>query len=157
MNKKIWLDKLFYDIGKQQYDFKICGLKKVDDKIIPSRWYKFSELIFPLEPWEDYKISFINQRQTLPIEVVLDLEEKEKLSIILQELKKMNLIFYVFFTGSRGYHIHIFFSKEISDEDRLNIINFFGADPQINSTHMIALEYAPHWKSGKIKEEINYD
>ena len=36
MKKKSWLDYLFYDIGKQQYDFFVSGLRKVEDKIIPT-------------------------------------------------------------------------------------------------------------------------
>ena len=48
------------------------------------------------------------------------------------------------------------FLIEITDEERAEIINYFGADPQINSSHMIALEFTPHWKSGKIKEVIQY-
>ena len=156
-NKKIGLDRLFYDIAKQQYDFKLCGLKKINDAVIATKWKKYSELIFPLNPWDDWKIKYINQRQVLPIELVLDLESADKINSIIKELKSWGVIFYVFSTGSRGFHIHIFFNREISDKERMDIIDYFGSDPQINSSHMIALEYAEHWKSGKIKEEVKYD
>ena len=105
MNKKVWLDTLYYSIGKQQYDFEVCGLWKKGEERKSTKWKKYSEVCFPIEPWEDYKIKWVNQRQILPIEVVLDLEEREQLKPIIKKLKEMGYTFYVFDTGSRGYHI----------------------------------------------------
>jgi DNA primase catalytic subunit len=155
MKKKSWLDYLFYDVGNQQYDFFVSGLRKVGDKIIPTKWKHYSEVIFPVDFYQDYKIEWINQRQILPNEVVLDLEEKEMLSSILRTLENLGLVFYAFDTGSRGYHIHIFFKRELSEKEKSDIIKYFGADIQkASSKTMIALEFENHWKSGKIKELV---
>ena len=155
MNKKEWLDNLYYNIGKQKYDFFVCGLRKGNDGIIATKWKRYSEVCFPLNPWEDYKIDWINQRQILPIEVVLDIEEKEKLKPIVEKLEKWGVFFYTFETGSRGYHIHIFFEKELNSLEKLRIIRYFKTDEQkCSDKTMIALEYAKHWKTGNAKHEI---
>lgn len=156
MNKKEWLDFLYYDLGKQQFDFLVCGLKKTDKGTIATPWKKYSELIFPLNPWEDYKIQYINQRQIFPNEVVLDIEEKDRLEPIIDELNKFENInkFYVFETGSRGYHIHIFFKNSLNEKTKAKIINYFQTDMhKASDKTMIALEWCEHWKSGKIKRE----
>jgi hypothetical protein len=153
MNKKVWLDKLYYDLGKQQYDFRISGLTKKGDKIISTKWKKYSEVCFGLNPWDDKKLWWVNNREILPNEVVIDLENKKYLRPIIKKLKKYNSSFYVFDTHSRGYHIHLFFNKPIEEEQKRAIIKQFLGDEQkayFGST--IALEYTNHWKSGKIKE-----
>jgi len=154
MDIKIWLDKLYYDIGKQQFDFKVCGLKKIGDEIIPTKWKKYSEVVFPVDFNEGWKLKWINQREIFPNEIILDLEEKKQLKPIIKELKELNCVFYIFLTGSRGFHINIFFNKKISNKERENFLKYFEVDLQIISGHMIALEFVPHWKSGKIKERI---
>lgn len=161
--KKIWLDKLYYDIGKQNFDFELSGTFKRKDGIVGfSKWKKYSECIFPIdfdgtsEDWK--KESFfkqINQRQILPNEIVIDLEEKESLPEIIKKLKELKLIFYIFSTGSRGYHIHIFFHEKYKPKEKLAIIKYCGGDEQKDGERvLIALEYANHWKSEKIKEKI---
>lgn len=162
MNKKEWLDKLYYDIGKQQYDFWLCGTYKKNGETLFTKWKKYSECIFPLdldgtsENWKDQKFfGQINQRQILPIEVVLDLEEKIQLPKIIKELKQMQVKFHIFDTNSRGYHIHLFFSKELTEKEKLRIIKYFKTDEQkAIDKNMIALEFVKHWKTGKTKEEI---
>jgi len=156
-SKKEWLDYLFYNLGKQQYDFRLCGLTKKDDKVISTKWKKFSEVIFPVDFNEDWKIEYINTREILPCEVVIDLEDKKNIKKIIKKLKEDNLLFYVFDTHSRGYHIHIFFEKPLTNEEKLRIIKRYGGDKQKSyQGTTIALEGAVHWKSGKIKEEIKW-
>jgi len=157
MDIKMWLDKLYYQIGRQQYDFRLCGLKKIKGETISTKWKKYSEIVFPVDFNEGWKLKWVNQREILPNEVVLDLEVKEQLKPILRELRKIGVIYYVFSTESRGLHIHIFFNRKITDEERRDIIEYFGTDSQIISGHMIALEYTEHWKSGEIKKEIKED
>ena len=156
MNKKTWLDKLYYGIGKQQYDFLLCGIR-----ILPNgerrstKWKPYSKICFPIDIEEDYRIKYINQRQILPIELVLDLEEESQLTPVVQKLKTFDYTFYIFSTGSRGYHIHVFFNEELTAEQKFYMIKYFGADEQLSSKkHMVALEHTPHWKSGKIKKEV---
>jgi len=156
MNKKEWLDNLFYKIGKQQHDFLVCGLRK-DKKgnTQSTKWRKYSEVCFPIDPWEDYKIPWINQRQILPIEIVIDLETTEGIKEKINKLKEWNVEFFLFATQSKGYHIHLFFKQTFKPEEKSAVIKFFGGDLQKDANKtMIALEHTPHWKSGKIKQEV---
>jgi len=152
-NVRTWLDKLFYQIGKQNYDFYLQYSEK---NRINTKWRKYSEVCFDCEDKKNcWFLEHVNQRQVLPIEVVLDLEKKEQLKPTIEKLKSMGITFYVFSTGSRGFHIHIFFNREISEKEKLRIIKFFGADSQKASKKcLISLEYAKHWKSGKMKQEV---
>ena len=155
MNKKERLDYLFYKIGNQQSDFYLCGLFKIHGEIKATKWLKYSDICFPLNPWEDEKIDYINQRQILPNEIVLDLEDKVRINEIIKTLKEKKALFYAYATGSKGYHIHIFFKKELTEKQKFKVIQHYGADIQkASSKTMIALELVPHWKSGKIKELI---
>ena len=157
ISKKGWLDYLFYKIGKQQYDFKLCGLQKTEDRVKATKWRKFSEVIFPIDVNEDWKIKHINNREILPNEVVLDLEDKKQYPKVIERLKEIGWEFYAYETGSRGHHIHIFFNRAMTSEEKLKIIKEFGADEQkASNSCMIALENCPHWKTGKIKELIQW-
>jgi hypothetical protein len=151
--KKEWLDYLFYKIGNQNYNFELQILNK-DGK--SSKRKRYSQVCFDYENnWNRWFIGKCNQRQVLPIEVVLDFEDKNKLQPCVQDLKKRGMPYYAYSTGSRGHHIHLFFKQELNEEQKLRIIRLYGADEQLASAkHMIALEFAPHWKSGKIKELI---
>lgn len=155
MNKKAWLDYLYYKIGKQQYDFRLNGLKKTEEGGKSTKWKKYSEIIFPINPWETEKISWINNREILPIEVVIDIENNTLLEQIKEKLieDKIKPI-YLFSTGSRGFHIHIFFNEEFSVKEKLAIIKRYSGDEQKAGNTTIALEYSKHWKSGKMKELI---
>lgn len=155
MNKKDWLDILFYDIGKQQYDFLISGLKRTKKGDVSTKWYPYIEKVMILNTWEDYKLKWVNQRQVLPNEVVIDLEERNSLNSVLELLDSHNETYYVYDTGSRGYHIHIFFKKALTEKQKLNFIKKNGGDIQLAGVkHMINLEFAEHWKSGKIKRLV---
>jgi len=152
---KNYLDYLFYKIGNQGYDFELSIMSK--DKEVGARstkWRKYSELCFDCEnPKNIWWIENVNNRTIFPNEVVLDLEEKSQLQPSLLKLKALGWEYKAFSTGSRGYHIHIFFNREISEKEKLKIIKDFGADEQKASKKcMIALEFKPHWKTGKLKE-----
>jgi hypothetical protein len=156
--KKAWLDYLFYEIGKQAYNYKICSLNKgQNDERISSKWITYMEAVASLNINEHWKLKHYNQRQILPNEVVLDLEDKTKLDLIIHDLIERKQKFYVFDTHSRGVHINIFFNKKLSQKRKQVIITFFGAD-QLKSADntMIALEFSKHWKSGQVKELISY-
>ena len=165
MNKKSWLDFLFYKIGEQKYDFYLSGLWKNKGVTQSTKWKRFSECVFLIdynETCEDWKakkfFDGINQRQILPCEIVLDLESKSNLNKIIQKLQKLKLNFYVFDTKSHGVHIHIFFSKDLNHKEKEKVISHFGADMQKASEKtMIALEFSKHWKSNKLKELIKWN
>ncbi len=156
MDIKSWLDQVYYKIGGQKYDFYLQYSEK--DKI-NTRWKKYSEVCFNYEDSKSkWFLEHVNQRQILPIEVVLDLEEKQQLDPVIKRLKEFNLIFYVFATGSRGYHVHLFFKRELSEKEKLQIIKYFGADTQKASKKcLIALEFSKHWKSGLVKREVKFN
>ena len=153
LRTKEYLDKLFYEVN-QQRDFQIQILK---DGFRTKR-KMYSEICHDFENKENQLfLMHVNQRQILPCEIVIDLEERKNVWKIVTELTSMNLTFYVYDTGSRGVHIHIFFKKDLTEEEKLKIIQYFGGDSQLASNkHMIALEYVEHWKSGRIKEEIKW-
>lgn len=162
-NKKAFLDGLYYKVGKQQFDFFLCGTYKKGEETLFTKWKKYSECIFPVDfdgTSDDWKVQKffeqINQRQIFPNEVVLDLEEKHQLKPIAEELSNWDVDFKVYSTGSRGYHIHIFFKKEV--KNKLKIIRYFGADEQkADEKTMIALENTPHFKGKGIKKEVEVD
>ena len=158
MNKKSYLDYLYYDIGKQRYDFKISGLERTEKGDKSTRWFNYSEKVMPIDQDKDYLLQWVNQRQILPNEIVIDLEERETIKSVITKLKSYNQKFKIFDTGSRGYHIHIFFKMALTEKQKSKYISKFGGDGQLNSgKHMINLEYSKHWKSGKIKKEVNED
>lgn len=157
MNKKEWLDFLYYNIGKQQYDFFVCGLKKLENgEIKATKWKKYSEVCFPLNSWEYKKIDWVNQRQILPNELVLDIENKENFENIKEKVKKFLFGNYrIYDTGSRGYHIHIFSIFPITKNIKEFFCKIFGSDiVKGGEKTMIALENTPHWKTGRIKTLI---
>ena len=163
--KKSILDNLYYHLGKQNFDFFLCGTYMKNNEKQFTKWKKYSECIFLInfdgtsEYWKEQQFfNQINQRQIFPNEVVLDLEEKKQLPNIIKKLKEWKIIFKVYSTGSRGYHIHCWFNKKINEKEKSIIINYFKTDIQKSSKKtMIALENVPHWKSGKIKEEIKWN
>jgi len=147
---KNWLDKLYYKIGRQQTDYKVCGLKKVNDEVISTKWKKYSEAVMPVDFDESWRLNWINQRTLLNNEIVLDLEERESLGEVKFKLQGMFLNFDVY-TANRGYHIHLFFKSDVLDKQRVSFCKYFNADEQIIQNHMIALENVKHWKSGGLK------
>ncbi len=156
MSKKEWLDYLFYRVGEQKYDFYLCGLKKEGDETKHTKWKKYSEIVSTIDLNEEYKIEYINQRQILPNEIVLDIEEKDNIKEIVKEVSKHFKKFYIFDTGSNGYHIHIFFDDKVPEKLKLSIIKHFKADTQKASKKtLIALENCPHWKTGKVKKRVD--
>ena len=147
---KSWLDKLYGLNG--QRDFELQILEKEGIKTKRKTYLYLCDYENPKIRWF---LSKVNQRQILPIESVLDIENKTQINEIVSKLKELGLEFYVFTTGSRGYHVHIFYDRDLTDEERLSIIEYFGADTQKASGRtMIALEFSCHWKSKKIKELI---
>lgn len=156
VNRKMWLDELYYHLGNQRYDFFVCGLQKEGDEVKATKWKKYSEVCFPLNPWEDDKLAWVNQRQILPNEVVLDIEDKDQIDGILRKLKEIAIAnYYVYDTGSKGYHIHIFSTLPVTQEVKEFFCKLFGSDIlKSGEKTMIALEFAPHWKTGRIKTLI---
>lgn len=160
---KQYLDTLFYGPANQ-FDFYVSSLNLVDGETKSSVWKKYSQAVFPIDyngrcEDKDTYLFFknINQRQILPNEVVLDLESMEDIEKIKARLKELKQSYFLYGTGSRGAHIHLFFKKPLTSSEKLKIIKRYGADEQKASDKcMIALEFAPHWKSKKIKKLLEH-
>src|SRR3989344_9249201 len=109
MDKKSWLDYLYYKINKQR-DFALCGLYKLPDgEIRATKWTSYHKAVFPVDYNESWKLKNINQRQILPCEVVLDIETKEGIKELIESLKNQQIEHYVYDTGSRDVHFSLFF------------------------------------------------
>ena len=115
----------------------------------------------------DWGIKFLekaNHRQIQPVEYVLDLDDKptiKQFNKICDFLDQMGEIYYGFFTGSKGYHIHIFNYDLIKENSkkllRIALATKFKGDLLKTSENvMIAMEFQPHWKTGKKKELLRY-
>ena len=165
-----YLDFLFYKVGKQNVDFFLQ--QQQQDKFMSKR-RKYSDVGFS----KDLKwLSFANARTIMDNEIVLDIdplsgEYMEDFQERIVKVKKEILVekedkpdYWGIFQSNRGIHIHIWFNKmlywdsEKRKRCRLTFIDKYKADKlKINEKVMIALEGAPHWKSGKIKKLIEGD
>jgi len=153
--KKAWLDYLFYKVGKQVFDFSLNALRKKDGEVISSKWKKYSELCFPVDIGKEWKLNNINNRQIFPNEIVVDIENRDRYNEVVEKIKHDGLAFYAYDAGSKGIHIHIFCRKALSEEQKKFLIKKYCGDIlKAYSKSTIALEFAKHWKSGKIKEVI---
>lgn len=161
--KKAFLDYLFYKVGAQQYNFYLAGTYIKDCEQMFTKWKKYSNCIFPMDAdgtCEDWKVKKffdgINQRQILPCEIVLDVEEKKQIKPIIEQLEKWKWEYSIWETGSRGYHIHILGDADMNEDKKLAIVKTLGTDVQKCSDKcLIALENISHWKGKGIKTEIS--
>lgn len=121
-----------------------------------------------LECWHsDEGIKFLaraNNRNILKCEIVLDMDDnisEGRLAHICDEIENYGLSYNAYFTGSKGYHIHIY-SKQLAyrteqqrERIREHLIKKFGCDPHKKSENtMIAMENRPHWKTGNTKSIV---
>src|SRR3989344_3711775 len=124
MTDKAFLDKLFYEFDKQQCNLELAYAyldKEGNPKF--SKWKKY------LEAQSDYKfILKVNNRTILPNEIVLDIEEPERFSEVLKGVKKEFEFYEAYKTGSKGYHIHLWFSQDLTQEEKLYVIKEYGCE-----------------------------
>lgn len=159
ISKKAWLDYLYYTVGKQNYNFELCVLELTQQGDINStKWKKYSEVIFPVDFDEEWKIEWINNRTIFPFELVLDIEDPKELPAVMEKIERVGIVNYSLYeTGSKGYHIHIFHNSVLNEEDKSRYIDYFKADKcKCVDRTMIALENCPHWKTGKMKRRIEW-
>lgn len=137
-------------------DFKVArGYSQGDEKRFTKR-QNVSEL------WNSDKgIEFLNKancRQVLPCEIILDVDDEiteERIKLICDDLENYGFNYKAYFTGSKGYHIHIFddglvkYSEKSRHKIRLYLISKHKCDPHIASGNvLIAIEDMPHFKTG---------
>lgn len=164
LDKRAWLDYLYYKEGKQQINFFLCGTYGKPEEKNFTKWRTYLDCVGSLddingnEKWEDRKFfESINQRQIFPNEIVLDIEDPKELNPVINRIMGwgLDLDYFVFRTGSRGFHIHIFLDRPMATIEKEFIVKTLGTDIQkCSEKNLIALENCPHWKTGKLKSEV---
>jgi len=149
MDKKAQLDKLHYEKDKQQGNLELAfAFKDEDGNPKFSKWKKYLDC-------DDNFILKANNRTILPNEIIIDIEEPERFEEILKKVKQDFKFYEAYKTGSRGYHIDLWFDEALTPEEKKAVIERYGADKMKASQRcMIALEFAPHWKTGNPKTLI---
>ena len=159
-----WLDFLYYEIGKQVTDFYLQQQEK--DGFMSKR-RKYSEIGFEKNR---YWLPKVNARTIMINEVVLDIdpmkdESEEDFKERIQKVQKDVMVekpdYWGIFNSNHGIHIHQWFNRmfywnvEKRKQFRLFCCKKYGADLQkISENVCIALGFARHWKSNKIKTMI---
>jgi hypothetical protein len=140
------------------------------------KWSKHHSVIYCQETQDWNHLLRAGHRQILPNEIVLDFDPEGVTDLEQWQLETIDRMKYilerhvisakVYSTGSRGFHIHFFINpfdeKGILDEKKTEeikktYVNMFKTDKhKIYAKSLIAIEFAPHWKSKKQKQLI-YD
>ena len=159
MNKKAWLDTLYYDLGHQWTNFWTTSTWLKNGEPIFTKWKTFLEVQENEELWSN-----INQRSLLINEIVLEYDGGWPAYLkLIKSLRKAHMEFKAYSTEDhRAKHIHLFFEKEFAkkpeqtrEKYRLALIHKYGCDKQlIIDKHCVALENCVHWKTKKVKELI---
>lgn len=153
--KKSWLDYLFYKLGSQRFNFRISKLYIVNGEARSSKWISYAELCFPIDIGKENILANYNNREILPNELVIDLEDKKYYEEVVNDLLKERIEFYVTDTNSRGYHIHIFADDKLTQSTKNILIKRWCGDTlKAFDGTSIALEFAEHYKSKKINKII---
>lgn len=166
----------YYSIGKNRFgllqhlanysgDFRIIKNSYINNQPIFHKWSSVLEESSVAK--SDY-VDKCTHRQILPYEVILDMDDPAKVNSTKKLVQKWiadDILdeIYVFETGSKGIHIHIFllddfkkyppkiFAQMMTEFE--NVMSAIGFDVLKSSRKVaIALEFAPHWKSGKQKK-----
>lgn len=159
-----YMDKLYYLIGQQATDFEIQIQNK--DSFMSKR-KKYSDYGFNKIIWFLQKA---NARTILKNEIVLDIDQDknesdeqftERIKNTVKDVMKIKSDYWGVFESNNGVHIHLFYKGmfKMTEYKRKKFRDFmckkYKADLQKNSERVtIAMEFAPHWKSKKIKEMI---
>jgi len=118
-----------------------------------------------MECWHSYKgliwLERVNNRTILPFEIVLDIDDdksEKNMNRICDSIDKYGLSYKAYFSGSKGYHVHIHskvmaeYSKLYRERIREFLIKKFDCDGlKKRESHLIALEDCPHWRTGNMK------
>lgn len=167
-----WLFYLYNNLGCEELALQMSGTLP-NGEIWFSKRYKYTYLM-DLDPFERIPLSNNPNSKTIPvctflqkathrtildIELVFDVDDEpilETAQNIIKKYAKNNPVCY--FTGSKSYHIHIFDERlRNSNMQRFRqkiLLNNNSDSGKGSSNQLIALEGAPHYRSGKIKEEV---
>jgi len=170
----------FFNLLSNKYGFNIelsHNYLMSDGTIGFSKWkswlwllqYNPNEYVDDLFMTRNEFIEKSTHRSILDIEIVFDIDEKgdyisieENAKHVCIELKTLNKPFVCYSTGSKGFHIHTFCGslRDLSSTERFEfkkkLMIFLKTDSlKCGNRSMIAIEGEPHWKSGKIKKEVD--
>lgn len=159
MDKKAWLDHLFYDIGRQATDFWLTGAWMQGGEVHFSKW------VSCLATQENVRLlNGLNQRTALYNETILEYDGSWcNYMELIRQLREDGVAFLAYATPQhRSCHIHtywddslILMSRQDRQAFRQKVIARYGCDSALSSDrHMVALEGCPHWKTGQIKRLI---
>lgn len=155
--------KYLQEICNKYGDFKVCSVFKDSDGNL--NWFKHHSV---LDLWGSdyglYLLQKVNNRTSLEGEIIIDLDGEitgKEVDYKCDILSNMGLDYDCFFSGSKGYHIHILFkniySNKLDKKEREFLRYLFlkkinKADLMKKSeSSMIALEFNPHYKTGVVK------
>ena len=164
----------FYGLSKRLYLQTLCnkyGDFKVATRLPNNQWSKHTSV---MEVWHDedmfWRLEKATDRTSHPCETILDLdpgkdetqeETNAQFKQIINQLDIKQIPYKAYFSGSRGYHIHFINTDFINLNEyekqimRRAIIKEYGCDLAKKSTSsMIAIEFNPHPKTGKVKTLI---
>jgi hypothetical protein len=146
MNKS---SEFLEEMYKENGDFFIHYIK--ENKPVWNKWILYSTAT------EEQKET-ANLRQLAQCELLLDIEDPKELAKTVKDVRQDFKSFTVWKTGSRGCHISILIPKlkELPEEEREQIRLFFIKKYNCDTTKksdktLVALEYAPHFKTGNHK------
>jgi hypothetical protein len=155
-------------LKKIQEDFEVAELNKSKNK--PSAWVKLSSF--------NKALTQIRFRGQLKKEFILELDyatEKKNIEafekIIKPVLNSKKVKYEAWQTHSKSLHIHFFFNKEIDNNDRYSWLcelfekknvdlaiekGYFDKAYFSKERQLIAMEFQPHYKSGKEKSLYSF-
>lgn len=149
LNTRTFLDFLDYKFGNI-----IVTCVRFEDGILKQspkyRWMDFRHESFSEK---------VKHREQLPFEIILECDNGQHKSVI--KFLRENKLAYLDFESNRGHHIHTYWcglqelSRQEREKMREELISMLRTDICLKSDkHTIALEFTPHWKSGKTKKLI---
>lgn len=157
------------DIVNKYGDIRVAFLKRKENgEIIHSKWRSV------MECWESeeglYFLSIANNREPLCNEIFIDIDEEiegetreQTFNRICDFIEKDELKYIGYKSGSKGYHIHIYYTnlgrmnkteREMIRESFLKLVYKQGDKLKYSDHAMLALENCPHWKTGINKERV---
>lgn len=159
IDKKRILDYIYYEVGNQRVNFRVCSTYEKNGEVYFSKWKTY------LEAQENpYWFNKINQREQLDCEIIIDVDEGDYDSII-NQLEKDGIYFVAYKTKEdRARHIHTYWNnliqlpKRFKEEVKYTLLKKYSGDLHFKSdTHMIPLELYEHWRTGLKKEVYRYN
>lgn len=177
-NNATFLYHIYNDLGVR--GLRVAHNYEEDGEIRFSKWIDYNTLMH-LDPDERVEGTYMTRddfvakathRTILDIEVMLDIDEpadqaglatiRETSAAIIAFLRKHGFSFVVHHTGNKSYHISFLHQdlRQRNETERKKLKSWIldeslGADAmKASDNQMIALEGAPHYRSGKPKKEV---